>query len=276
MTAVILFAAAWTTTSSRSRMLRSECLAASERYARGLRKTSTAADTAPQPLWPRTTTSLRLSPRWSTAYLRLPEHFAAEAVAGDADDEQVVRSLAEDQLDRHACVGAAQHRRVGTLARRAPVARREPEIARVHSDDPPRSAGPFDQIVQKCGERAAPRVEAVPCRDCIGRPRPVGGLAGVVPIGDFDDAHRWPRARRWSADSKVAVFGAARNRRTAACGGATILAGGPDAAPRLEANRRSHAQGVDRPPATAACPSGPRRARKRAFPSFSAGTCHIV
>ncbi len=68
----ILFAEAWTTTSSLSRILRSEWLVASARYRVGSKNTSTAADTAPQPLWPSTTMVFMLPPRCSTAYLKLP------------------------------------------------------------------------------------------------------------------------------------------------------------------------------------------------------------
>ena len=56
------------------------------------------------------------------------EYFAAEAIASDTDDEQVIRALIEYQLDRDACVRAAKHRGKGALLGRARAAQVEPEI----------------------------------------------------------------------------------------------------------------------------------------------------
>ena len=119
--------------------------------------------------------------------LEAAEHLAAEAVAGDADDEEIVRPLVEDELDRHARVGAPEHRGVGSLARRALVALRDAEIARVHGDDPPRRAGSLGQAFEQRRERPASFVEAAPRGIRVGGPGSTGGSTAVVSIGDLDD-----------------------------------------------------------------------------------------
>jgi hypothetical protein len=63
------------------------------------------------------------------------EHIVAEAVAGDTNDEQVIRAFVEDEFDRHARIRATQHRRKGALFRWPPIFAQHAKVSRVHLDD---------------------------------------------------------------------------------------------------------------------------------------------
>ena len=100
---------------------------------------SSVASMAPHCEWPSTTTSR--VPKRSAANSTLPTCDGRDDVAGDADDEQVAEPLIEDDLGRHARVGAAEDDRERLLASSqlgppgfgdelvsAPGVRREPSI----------------------------------------------------------------------------------------------------------------------------------------------------
>lgn len=72
-----------------------------------------AASTAPQPVWPKTTT--RLQPKWS-GVLDAAELVLVHHVAGHANDEQLADARREDSLRDHARVRARQHDGVRVLA----------------------------------------------------------------------------------------------------------------------------------------------------------------
>jgi hypothetical protein len=58
----------------------------------------------------------------------------AQTIAGDPDDEQVVRAFGKDKLDRNARIGAADDRRKQLLSRRGAAPRKQSDIIRVDID----------------------------------------------------------------------------------------------------------------------------------------------
>jgi hypothetical protein len=123
---------------------------------------------------------------------RVPEaaqHLRAEAVAGDANHEQVVRALVEDQLDRHARVGAAQDGGVGPLLGRARVVRRDSEVLRIDVDHLPRRPGAVGGLLEERGHGATAAIEALARRLGVGGPGTGRRSGAVVAIRDFEDLH---------------------------------------------------------------------------------------
>ena len=115
--------------------------------------------------------------------------FRAEPVAGHADDEEIVGSFVEDELDRNPRVGAAQHRGEGALARRAGPIAGEPEIARVDLDDPAGDATLPSHRLEQRGDRPAAFVEALARGVGVRRPRPRVARPRAVTVGDLDGLH---------------------------------------------------------------------------------------
>ena len=117
------------------------------------------------------------------------EDLGAETVARDADDEEVVRPLVEDELDRHSCVRAAQHGSVGRLLRGLSVARRDAEIAGVDRDHALRSAVAVRETGEQRRDRPTAFVEALAGGFRVDRTRARDGIRAVVAIGELDDLH---------------------------------------------------------------------------------------
>jgi hypothetical protein len=76
------------------------------------------------------------------------KHLGAQAIAGDANDEEIVRPLVEDQLDGYAGVGASQNGSKRTLFR---AARCQTQIAGIDGNDP-LYARLVSDVVKKRGE----------------------------------------------------------------------------------------------------------------------------
>jgi hypothetical protein len=126
--------------------------------------------------------------------LEAAEDFGAETIPGDADDEEIIGALVEDQLDRHSGVRATEHGSIGTLLRGALFAGRKPQIAWVDRDDPPRCSRSILEVAEERGDRPASRVEAIPRLRGVRRTPAHRRFAAIVPIGDFDDLHGDPSA----------------------------------------------------------------------------------
>ena len=94
--------------------------------------------------------------------LEAAETFRAEAVAGHANDEKIVGTLVEDELDRYTRVGAAQDRREGPLRRCAGSLARDPEIARVHRNHALHDPVALGCRIEQRGDRPAALVEPSP------------------------------------------------------------------------------------------------------------------
>src|SRR6185369_9912376 len=81
--------------------------------------------------------------------LEAPEHLVSDDVAGDADDEQLVRHSLEDHLGRHTCVSAAEERGERLLCRGASACAHA-EKTRIARDDQRRPV----RLLDTCDEPA--------------------------------------------------------------------------------------------------------------------------
>src|SRR5262249_13994609 len=86
--------------------------------------------------------------------LQTPEHVTTEAIAGDPDDEQIVRSLVEDQLQRDPRIRAAENGSKRTLQRCPRGALRQPQLAGVALDDPAHPPAVVPGALEELGEGA--------------------------------------------------------------------------------------------------------------------------
>ena len=168
-------------------MLRSAWLVASGKYRAGSKNTSTAADTAPQPLWPRTTTTFRLPPKCSTAYFQTPQHLVAETVSRDTDYEKVIGALIEYELDRNTSIRTAQYRCEGPLLWTR-LARPKSKVLRVHLDDTAGFSTLICQAFDQCSKSPTSLVKTAPRCVRVDRTRP-HRFAFRVSIDNLDAFH---------------------------------------------------------------------------------------
>jgi hypothetical protein len=96
------------------------------------------------------------------------QHLGAEDVAGDADHEQVVRPLAEDQLGRDPGIGAAEQGGIGPLGRGGAIAQ-QADIAGIERDLQPAVAAGRFQRGEQGGEGLVPGFQPTLGGGAIGR-----------------------------------------------------------------------------------------------------------
>jgi hypothetical protein len=116
------------------------------------------------------------------------EYVVAQAVAGNPDHEQIIRSFVEDQFDRHSRVGAAEHRRKWTVFRRALFARQQTEIAGIDVNDASCAIVVGCQTFKQTGERAIAIVQTGESGVGILWTRPNRSMA-AIPICNLHRCH---------------------------------------------------------------------------------------
>ena len=67
--------------------------------------------------------------------LEAAKNFAAKPIAGDPNDEQVIRTFIEDEFDGDTCIGASENRSERTLLRASILALHHPEILQIDIDN---------------------------------------------------------------------------------------------------------------------------------------------
>ena len=117
------------------------------------------------------------------------EYVVTEAIAGNPDHEQVIRSFVEDQFDRHPRVGAAEHSRKWAVFRRSLLASQQTEIAGIDVNDASYAAAVGCQTFKQTGKCAIAIIETGHSGVGMRWTRPDRRMRIPIPVGDLHRCH---------------------------------------------------------------------------------------
>ena len=119
--------------------------------------------------------------------LEAAKNFAAKPIAGDPNDEQVIRTFIKDEFDGDSCIRASENRGERTLLRASIPALHKPEILQIDIDNALGSAVIVRQSVEQRRESQISCFEALLRRIRIRRPRP--RILRAIAVCDLNGLH---------------------------------------------------------------------------------------
>ena len=119
--------------------------------------------------------------------LEAAKNFAAKPIAGDPNDEQVIRAFIKDEFDGDARIRASENRSERTLSRASILALHHPEILQIDIDNALSCAAIVRQSVEQGCESLVSCFEA-PLR-CIRIRWPRPRILRAIAICDLNDLH---------------------------------------------------------------------------------------
>ena len=118
--------------------------------------------------------------------LEAAKNFAAKPIAGDPNDEQVIRTFIKDELDRDTRIRASENRSERTLPRASILALHHPEILQINIDNALCGAAIVQSVEQGCESLVS--CFETPLR-CIRIRWPRPRILCAIAISDLDDLH---------------------------------------------------------------------------------------